>query len=205
MMHQGGGNRGGTIRERLHAMLGASTDGKDAAYAQAVLRLRAKRLAAPRTHRDDRPQGTAVLCFRIGNERYGLPLDGLCEVMPLAGWTPVPGLPQHLLGVMNVRGEIRPVLDLHAILTLAAPDAAAPAYVVFLDHLESEVGLRVDELDRIRFIDTHSLTLPHESGNGLPQRFIAGITPDTMVLLDARQILALDVLQDPRAEYRRVS
>lgn len=199
-----GGARGLAVRLRGRPERGFDAD--DPAFVEQVLRQRARRLAEPRaTDEDQAPHGVAVLCFAIGREAFAVPLADLSEVMPLAAWTPVPGLSRHLLGVTNVRGEIRPVLNLHDMLTLPEPDAKEPAHVVYLRRSGREVGLRVESLRRIRFIDTTALTVPHETANGLPQRFIAGISPDTLILLDARQILALDVLQDTRAEYRRAT
>jgi purine-binding chemotaxis protein CheW len=195
--------RGEGLVERLQRQVAAGFTMDDPAFVEQVLKVRARRLAAARANLDNKPQGAAVLGFRIGNEDYALPLADLAEVMPLSAWTPVPGLAQHLLGVTNVRGEIRPLLNLHAMLSLPEPAPDIAAHVVFLRVPGREVGLRVDGLGRIRFIDTNDLTVPHEAANGLPQRFVAGITPDTLILLDARQILALDVLQDRRAEYRR--
>lgn len=200
------GRTGGLgLVERLRRQQATGFAADDPAFVEQVLKVRARRLAAARTLTDDRPLGMAVLCFSIGVETYALPLSELAEVMPLAQWTPVPGLAQHLLGVTNVRGEIHPVLNLHAMLTLPEPEPDARAYAVFLRTRGRAVGLRVEGLSRIRFIDPQLLTVPHETGNGLPQRFVAGITPETLILLDSRQVLALDVLQDRRAEYRRAT
>lgn len=197
--------KAGTLAERLRGRTGADFHLDDPVFVEQVLKQRARRLAAARARdRKDEPLGQPVLCFTVAGESYAVPLDDLTEVMPLTTWTPVPGLPQHLLGVINVRGEIRPVLDLHAMLILPAPEPGHRFFVVFLRAGGGrEIGLRVDALDRMRFIDPTGLTRPHEAGNGLPQRFLTGITPETLILLDVRQILALDVLQDRRADYRR--
>lgn len=200
-----GMSAGSGLVERLRSQVAAGFAMDDPVFIEQVLKVRARRLAAARTLTDDRPQGMPVLCFHVGNEAYALPLSDLSEVMPLAQWTPVPGLAQHLLGVTNVRGEIHPVLNLHAMLTLPEPPAANRAYAVFLRRGGRGVGLRVDGLSRIRHIDPDLLTVPHEAANGLPQRFVAGITPETLILLDSRQVLALDVLQDRRADYRRAT
>lgn len=193
----------GTLVDRLRRHVATGFSIEDPTFVEQVLRVRAKRLSAARNHAADRPLGTAVLAFRIGSEAYGLALSALSEVMPLSACTPVPGLPQHLLGVTNVRGEIRPIFNLHALLTLPEPDAVLRPYAVFLRNLDREIGVRVDAVERILFVDDATLTLPHEAGNGLPQRFVAGITPETLILLDPRQILNLDVLQDRRSDYRR--
>lgn len=184
-------------KTHLSRLANAPAVGADAVRFAEVLASRARRLAAPRDNRSLQPVGAEVLCFTIAGESYGLPLADLAEVFPLAAVMPVPGVPQHLLGVTNVRGEIRPVLNLHAMLSLPEPEGGG-GYVVFLRAGTREVGLRVDGLDRIRLIDTEALTRPSLSANGLPQRFVGGITADTLVLLDTRQIFGLDVLQERR-------
>ncbi|KAF0223666.1 MAG: CheW-like [Rhodospirillaceae bacterium] len=175
----------------------------DPAFVERVLKARARRLAAARREAAPVDQGLAVLCFQVAGEAYALPLDALAEVLPLPPVTPVPGLPQSLLGVTNVRGEIRPVFNLHDMLTLPEPEAGQRCFAVYLRAPGRPVGLRVNEMRRIIRLDSGQLTFPHESGNGLPQRFIRGISPDTLILLDPHQILAQDVLQDRRADYRR--
>ena len=174
----------------------------DPAFVEKVLKARARRLAV--TRRDPAPaaSGLAVLCFQVAGESYALPLDCLAEALPLGAVAPVPGLPRSLLGVTNVRGEIRPVFNLHNMLGLAEPGQGGRAFAVFLRAAGRPVGLRVDELRRIRQLDADTLTYPHESGNGLPQRFIKGISPQTLIVLDPQQILAQEVLLDRRADYR---
>lgn len=174
----------------------------DQVFVEKVLRARARRLAALRRDVAESADGLAVLCFAVAAESYAVPLDGLAEVLPLGAVSPVPGLPRSLLGVTNVRGEIRPVFDLHHMLGLPAPSAEGRSFAVFLRGPNRPVGLRVDELRRIRVLDPATLTIPHEAGNGLPQRFIKGISPDTLIVLDPQQILAQEVLHDRRAEYR---
>ena len=198
-----------TVRERLHARIEWAGTEQASAFGKALLQARTRRLAAPRGHAADESGGIDALCCRIGAERYGVPLADLYEVMPLGNWTPVPGQPQYLLGVTNLRGEIRPVLDLHSLLGLEPPAADAPCWVAFIDDEGAEVGLRVDALERIVAIDPATLTNPQESGNGLPQRFVtgigAGIGPAALILLDTSQILALDVLRDARPDTRCAS
>ncbi len=144
----------------------------------------------------------SALCCRIASERYAVPLEHLSEVAPLVAWTPVPGQPQYLLGVTNLRGEIRPVIALHSLLGLEPPAATARSWLIFIQNDGNEVALHVDAVERITTIDDGALTKPHETGNGLPQRFVAGISADTVILLDIPQILALDVLKDARADAR---
>lgn len=175
----------------------------DPVFVETVLKARARRLAAARRHDQAAKAGLPVLCFQMAGESYAVALDCLAEVLPLGSVTPVPGVARALLGVTNVRGEIRPMFNLHHMLTLPEPEANTRCYAVFLRAPGRAVGLRVEETRQIRLLDALRLTLPHESGNGLPQRFIRGISPETLIVLDAQQILAQDVLHDRRADYRR--
>jgi purine-binding chemotaxis protein CheW len=188
-----------SILERLHALRSQPAGWSAAKFTEDLLKARARRLAAPRGQSGYQAEGFDVLGTRVADERYAIVLDALSEVMPLARWTPVPGQPQYLLGVTNLRGEIRPVLDLHSLLGLAPPPPESRSWVIFLKAGASEVGVRVDALDRVSRLDPTGLTRPQESGNGLPQRFISGITPDALILLDTAQLLDLDALQDRRA------
>ncbi len=140
-------------------------------FDEAVRRLRARRNGP--LDADAVGDGVAVLGLVVGGRSYALPLADLAEVTPLGVVTPVPGMPRHLLGVTNLRGEIRPVLNLHALLTLPERGDAAPGYIVYLRSPEREVGLRVDGLDPIRALDH-----------------------DDPAMLEARSILALDLLKE---------
>ena len=188
------------ILDRLHALGDGPAGWSEAEFNEALLKARARRLAAPRGLGDQVDVGFDVLGAHIANERYALSLDTLSEVMQLARWTPVPGQPQYLLGVTNLRGEIRPVLDLHSLLGLTPPAPEARTWVIFLKAGGVEVGIRVDALDRVVRLDPAGLTRPHEAGNGLPQRFISGIAPDALILLDTAQLLAIDALKDTRID-----
>lgn len=193
-----------SVLERLQTLAAAPPAGWDEdEFAEALLKARARRLAAPRDGaRPEEQAGVEVLGIRLGGERYALVLADLSEVIALPRWTPVPGQPAYLLGVANLRGEIRPVIDLHALLGLSAPEAGGRAWAVFLKSPAGEVGLRVDGLDRVIRLDPQSLARPRDEGNGLPHRFISGIGADALTLLDTEQLLGLDALQDTRRAGR---
>jgi purine-binding chemotaxis protein CheW len=54
------------------------------------------------------------LTFQLGQESYGLPVLGIREIIRLCPITPVPQMPEHIKGVINLRGKIIPILDLRA-------------------------------------------------------------------------------------------
>jgi purine-binding chemotaxis protein CheW len=65
-----------------------------------------------------------VIVFALGGSRYAVELRWVREVVTLGFVTPVPGAPPPIAGVVNLRGTVTPVLDLHAALSDSAGDAA---------------------------------------------------------------------------------
>jgi purine-binding chemotaxis protein CheW len=65
-----------------------------------------------------------VVVFELSGERYGLAVEHVLEVVPVAMLTPVPGAGSHLLGLLNVRGRLTAALDLKAILDLPSKGVA---------------------------------------------------------------------------------
>ena len=57
--------------------------------------------------------------MRVGVETYALPIEHVQEAAELGTLTPVPGAPNSVLGVYNLRGEILPVYDLSAVLGIS--------------------------------------------------------------------------------------
>ena len=64
-----------------------------------------------------RCQGIPALIFRLAQERYAIALKELAEVLPFTGCAQVPGGSPQFLGVINLRGELRPVIDLAWVLS----------------------------------------------------------------------------------------
>lgn len=81
---------------------------------------------------------------RVGAEHYALPVDSVLEVSKLGDFVPVPGAPPAVLGVLNVRGQVVPVVDLAPLLG-AARGGERPRVVVSEDE-GRRVALAVDEI-----------------------------------------------------------
>ena len=176
-----------------------------AAQIHGAQRKRAKRLAARGGRKTAHDNMDPTLSFWIGTERYAILMCELTEVFELTACTPVPGTPQELLGVVNLHGEIRPVLDSSILFnaqretTQEPQEAKKTGYIVFMRRKgESEVGLMVDDIDEVRMINKEDLTIPGSEISGLPGRFIKGVTPDTMILIDTEELLSLDVLSEEK-------
>jgi chemotaxis signal transduction protein len=87
------------------------------------------------------------LAFPLGAESYALPLEQVREIVPAPELTPLPTAPPFVIGLLNLRGDVLPVLD--AALLLGSPFPADPRYVMVVSVPAGAVGLAADGLPRI--------------------------------------------------------
>ena len=114
------------VRERLSRVQQAidetalhSSETRDRIY-----RMRAELLARPVSHRED-SESEEIMIVRIGGARYGIALPEIAEVTGGSTCAPVPGAPPEVAGLIQVRGEVRPVLNAGHILGVSEDDSGA--------------------------------------------------------------------------------
>ena len=97
-----------------------------------------------------------LIIFRLGKEKYALDMKHLKKVMWAKNITRVPGLPPHILGIINIRGEIISVVDMKMLLGLPYETAEKPS-IMITSAQAMETGLLVDSVDAI--IDLPALSI----------------------------------------------
>ena len=111
-----------------------------------VYRERAKKLSQTAA---SAPSGTPVLVFRLEQAHYGIELASVSAVLGAVRMTPVPEAEEKLEGLVNVKGTIRPVLNLRFLLNLPPAGRDAPEYFLLLRREQHELGIKVEEIERI--------------------------------------------------------
>lgn len=86
------------------------------------------------------------LSFSLNEEWYALSVYDLVEVLPPPKITRVPSLPGHILGVMNLRGEVLSVIDLKRFLGLPQDKAVSDPAIIVVEQGEVRTGLLVDSI-----------------------------------------------------------
>ena len=102
------------------------------------------------------------LIFRIGDETFGLPLALVAEIARLPELARMPLVPPCLLGLVNLRGSVLPVMSLRILLRLPDLEATEQSRVVILRG-DAPVGLVIDRIERLMQIATDQLE-PYEAG-----------------------------------------
>lgn len=151
---------------------------------QIAYRQRAVRLANTQNSPTAVSPGLPVIIFRLARERYAIELKDLAEVLPFTRCTPVPGAPPQFLGVINLRGELRGVLDLSQLLALPESESTKSGFILMLRRSGLGVGLKVDSIEELHEIRPEELTRPMQAN------YLKGLASGTLPLLDADKVLA---------------
>jgi purine-binding chemotaxis protein CheW len=112
---------------------------------QEILAARARAIAESREQVAE--DGELALAFRVGGEKYAVPLRDLEAVLPSRGVHPLAGAPRWLLGAMVARARLVPVLDLRQILRLEGGGMSDLVNVVVVAADGEAFGIAVESLE----------------------------------------------------------
>lgn len=134
------------------------------------------------------PPTARYLCVELAAEHYAIPILAVREIQAYAPPTPLPQMPAHLRGVVNLHGDIVPVVDLRLRVGMAEQPYGRLTVIVFVTSAAQTVGLIVDAAARVIDLERASLRPPPELAEGVDVAVIAGIAR-----AGDRVIVALDV------------
>jgi len=159
-----------------------------------ILKRRAEELALPVATVHLR-SGTH-LAFPAGPERLAVALAHAVAVLPVGeGWARLPGAPAWIAGVLNVRGRLLPLTDLLPLLGLPAQEVTGRSHVAVVEAEDPQVLVPRTALlcsDRPAEIEItpEELGPPPETVPQAFRRFVAGVTPELITVLDVPRLLS---------------
>ncbi len=130
-----------------------------------------------------------VVEFTLGAEHYGVKSRLVREVYPLKDFTPLPGTPPFILGLMNVRGQILSITDLNTLFGLPDSGLRNANQVIILQNPVREFAILVDTIVGMRTIPMAELQQDLPTLTGLAGEFVKGITPDRLAVLHGDKLL----------------
>jgi purine-binding chemotaxis protein CheW len=154
-----------------------------------ILRARAQALARP----PERPSAEHVLElleFGLAKERYALESRWVREVSAFKELTPLPCCPPFVLGIVNVRGRILPVLDLKKFFDLPEKGLTDLHRIILVGGNDLELGLLADTIAGTRSVPVSDLQAALPTLTGVRSDYLKGVTAGRLVVLDLARILA---------------
>jgi len=141
------------------------------------------------------------LTFGLGEEEFALEITKVREVMDYTAITKVPRMPEFLSGVINLRGNVVPVIDLRLKLGMSATERTVDTCIVIMEiEVDGELvdmGALTDSVQEVVDLDPGQIEPPPRLGTKLDTEFIQGMgkrDDKFLIILNIDKVLAGDEL-----------
>ncbi|HWS30764.1 MAG TPA: chemotaxis protein CheW [Clostridia bacterium] len=141
--------------------------------------------------REDTQYGR-YLTFPVGEESFAVAISCVSEIIGIYPITPLPDVPAHVKGIINLRGKIVPVIDIRLKFKKPAIPYDERTCVIVMETNGLFAGLIVDSVSEVLTIPDEQIVAPPSYGANEQNRYISGIgTADDKVtlILDADELL----------------
>jgi purine-binding chemotaxis protein CheW len=115
------------------------------------------------------------LTFLLEDQEYGLEIFKIREIRGYSPITPIPNVPPHIRGVMNLRGTVLPVIDLRMKFHLPPVDYNKFTVIVIATVADKTVGLLVDAVSDVLTVEQGAMREAPDFGTAVDNRFINGV------------------------------
>jgi len=128
------------------------------------------------------PGVTSLVLTRMGGRPVAVSCEYVVELIPRVDIDRVPDAPPNVLGVINLRGRVVPILDLRAKLSSKSPLPAHQHLVIVRGRGDKLIGLAVDEVRDVLTVETSAIEQPGE---------VAGVRSPGVVRIEDDLVLVL--------------
>lgn len=126
-----------------------------------------------------------LLVFEVGGSAFGCEMESFREIVPTQAMTRLPGAPNTVCGLINLRGTVVTIIDGGIVLGKHAY-ARTQGLILLLDYLERWIGIGVDDVR-----DIQDVPIDRFSAADVAETFHAGITG--AVEIEGQRVLVLDI------------
>lgn len=144
----------------------------------------------PKSQKDGRT--FQVVSFRLGEEEYGVDIMTVQEIILVGCITQVPEVPPHVLGVINLRGNVIPILNLRRRFGMADQAASEATRIVVMNLAGRTVGVVVDGVSEVLRLSHDDIAPTPPSLSGAGRDYVTGLArrkERLLVLLDMARLL----------------
>lgn len=140
-----------------------------------------------------------LVVFDLGDEVYGIDISKVQEIIRMQDITQVPGAPSFVEGVINLRGKIIPVVDLHRRFGLSPTPVTKASRIVVVETDGFVIGMVVDAVSEVLRISTNCVEPPSPIVAGVDSEYIRGIAK-----LENRLVILLQLDKVLTSEQKEV-
>jgi purine-binding chemotaxis protein CheW len=133
--------------------------------------------------------------FKLENEVYGINVMQVQEVLRYSEIAPVPGAPNYVLGIINLRGNVVTVIDTRSRFGLETCEVTDNTRVVVIESEKQVIGILVDSVAEVVYLKASEIDDAPNVGNEESAQFIQGVSNrdgELLILVDLDKLLSDD-------------
>jgi len=130
--------------------------------------------------------------FRLDDETYGINVMQVQEVLRMSEIAPVPGAPDYILGIINLRGNVVTVIDTRRRFGLSPKEYDDSTRVVIIETENVIVGMLVDSVAEVVNLRASEIEVAPNVGNEESSKYIQGVYSkgeSILILVDLNKLL----------------
>ena len=132
--------------------------------------------------------------FKLGKEYYGLSIENVLSIEKPSKTTRVPNVPAYIIGLINLRGDVIPVIDLRVKLGMEKKQVDNDSRIIIVKEKGITVGLMVDSSKEVVDINKEDIDKPPTSDDNTILDYVSGIGKKgerLIIILDSLKLLDL--------------
>lgn len=140
------------------------------------------------------------LSFNVGNERFAIPLLKVREVIGMPEVTMIPQPPAHVVGIINLRGQIITIFDLRS--RLGSKNEGEQPTVIICEMSFGQMGMIVDMVSSVLSAESEQISEVPPGSHAANHDFITSIYSkenDLILMLDLEKVIGRDIRVVPAA------
>lgn len=130
--------------------------------------------------------------FQLDEETYGINVMQVQEVLRHSEIAPVPGAPDYVLGIINLRGNVVTVIDTRTRFGLPSSEVSESTRVVIIEADQQVIGILVDSVAEVVYLRSSDIDSAPNIGTEESARFIQGVSNrdgELLILVDLNKML----------------
>ena len=138
------------------------------------------------------------LTFKLGKEMFGIEIRYVTEIIGMQPIAEVPEVPDYVQGIINLRGQIIPLIDVRIKFKKEAMEYHDRTCIIVIDVDSVAIGLIVDEVAEVLSIPDENIVPPPEYKTGFQNRYIKSIGrvgEEVKLILDCEKLLSSDEME----------
>lgn len=131
--------------------------------------------------------------FKLGNEEYGVPITQVKEINRLTSATKVPRSPMFVEGIINLRGQIIPIIDMKKRFDLPLTEYTGDARIIVIQVGAHTFGVEVDSVSEVLRINSTNIEPAPHIVCSIDSKYITGVAKvgeRLLILLDLDKLLS---------------